>query len=466
MKTKIDNEQFDTLLQPTEWRFSASIVGLVEYFKYHNIEYRCLYDTDEIPENAVLGFDGIMYNQNDINEERYLEFAESYFQIDMTHRQILNILEDDEFDDEKIKLVNSLVAKKTVLKSTFSGKKFDGSNRNDFVNAINSARSKIVKDIFKNGKNLYSNYCNKNLLLSSENPHCRLLGYNVDEGRKTKFLSFAFTKDTFVGCDIPEFDFIPFAFSKTYESYFINNNFSVQSLLKTKQYLDDNLDKVESTNSRNKLFILLKSSGDFINYDVEIISKSRDEEIYKTMFVRYNYLKALKNISSNKISFKYQVSDNYWFDLEKEVYEHCLNGILLDDLIEQMLKMYFNDVNKSNVRYCTTVLVELNESWKGNLLMKEIDMAKKMGYVVSCNLIQQKKANKVISYKQKIIGALVAHDYDRVNEVILSLAAYVGMEFAFAYPLFENPEENKNIAFAFANALTDNKKTDDAEKEN
>jgi CRISPR-associated protein Cst1 len=148
------------------------------------------------------------------------------------------------------------------------------------------------------------------------------------------------------------------------------------------------------------------------------------------------------------------------------VYEHCLNGILLDDLIEQMLKMYFNDVNKSNVRYCTTVLVELNESWKGNLLMKEIDMAKKMGYVVSCNLIQQKKANKVISYKQKIIGALVAHDYDRVNEVILSLAAYVGMEFAFAYPLFENPEENKNIAFAFANALTDNKKTDDAEKEN
>lgn len=87
--------------------------------------------------------------------------------------------------------------------------------------------------------------------------------------------------------------------------------------------------------------------------------------------------------------------------------------------------------------------------------MNEIDMARKMGFIVSQELIKQKRGTKVISYKQKIIGALVAHDYDRMNEVILSLAAYVGMEFAFAYPLFENPEENKNIAFSFANALTD-----------
>jgi CRISPR-associated protein Cst1 len=437
------------------------------YFKYHNIDFQCLYDADEIPKNAITGFDGIMYNQSDIEENKYLEFVEHYFESDMTHLQILNILENDEFDEQKVSLVNSLVNKKTVLKSLFSDKKFDGKNKDYYVNQINSNRLKIVKEIFRFGQNLYSDYSNKNLLFTQDNAHCRLLGYTVDEGRKTKYLGFCFSKESFVANDIPEFDFIPFAFSKTYESYFINNNFSIQSLVKTKQYLDDNLSKVETKNPRNKLYILLKSSGDFINYDVEVVSKSIDEDVYKTMFIRYKYLKALKSINANRISFKWQLAEGYWFDLEKEVYEHCLNGVYLDDIIERMLKYYFiKDVNKGNIKYCTDVLVNLNESWKGNLLMKEIDMAKKMGYLVSCNLISQKKGNKVISYKQKIIGALVAHDYDRVNEVILSLAAYVGMEFAFAYPLFENPEENKNIAFAFANALTDTKKSDDTVKEN
>ena len=63
-----------------------------------------------------------------------------------------------------------------------------------------------------------------------------------------------------------------------------------------------------------------------------------------------------------------------------------------------------------------------------------------------------KSSNKINSYKQKIISALCAHD-DRAKEIILSLSAYVGMEFSFFYTFLENAEENKDLAFAFASAL-------------
>lgn len=68
-------------------------------------------------------------------------------------------------------------------------------------------------------------------------------------------------------------------------------------------------------------------------------------------------------------------------------------------------------------------------------------------------LIEMKSSNKINSYKQKIISALCAHDYDRAKEIILSLSAYVGMEFSFFYTFLENAEENKDLAFAFASAL-------------
>lgn len=469
MKIKINNSKYDTVLQPTEWRYSAAIVGLVQYLDFFDYEHEYLNNMPEKPEGIISGFDGVAYNQCDVNEEHFLEFAEQYFSEDMTHLEILKILEEDEFDEEKIKRVNELSKKKTVLKNIFGKAKFNGTNKDCFINAINENRQKIIKEIFRYGQNLYANFCNSNLLLTEENPHCRLVGYNVDEGRKTKYLGFCFSKDSFVANDIPEFDFIPFAFSKTYESYFINNNFDIRALVRTQQVLSDRLNNTEGTNPRTKLLTVLKNSDDFIDYDVEIITKNRGEDCYKTLFVRYGNLKALKNISEQHLSFKYKFNDNYWLDVEKEVYERCLNGVLLDDLIEVMLKLYFNknlEKTKGIVRYKTELLIDINKQWKGDSKMNEINSAKKMGYIISQKLLEQKKENKVISYKQKIIGALVAHDYDRMNEVILSLAAYVGMEFNFAYPLFEAPEENKNIAFAFANALTDTKSDINKTEEN
>lgn len=456
MKTKIDYFDYDTLLQPTDWRFAAAVVGLCEYFDYFGIVYKVLYDVEEKPDNYIHGFDGIIYKSEDITEEKYLEFAENYFEKYMTHKNILNILESQEFSEEQIKLVNDLVKSKTVLKGLFDKIKFDGTNKDIFISTIEENRAEIIKNIFKNGNNLYKNYCNERLIFTEDNSTCRLRGYNVDKDRKTSNLGFCFSKESFESNDILEFDFIPFAFSNSdmRETYFVNNNFSVKSLTQTNYAFSNQLSSTENKDDKNKLMLVLQNSKDYISYDVEIISKSQDKAYYETFFVRLERLKKLRELSGKSLNFVKKINDDYWFNLEKEVYMRCLNNVLLDDVILMMLKFYFDDnAGKGYIKSRTDMLIDINVSWKGNEIMDEIKSAKSCGFLTSKKLIEMKSSNKINSYKQKIISALCAHDYDRAKEIILSLSAYVGMEFSFFYTFLENAEENKDLAFAFASAL-------------
>lgn len=456
MKTKIDYFDYDTLLQPTDWRFAAAVVGLCKFFDYFGIDYKVLYDVEEKPDNYIHGFDGIIYKSEDITEEKYLEFAENYFEKYMTHKNILNILESQEFSEEQIKLVNDLVKSKTVLKGLFDKIKFDGTNKDIFISTIEENRAEIIKNIFKNGNNLYKNYCNERLIFTEDNSTCRLRGYNVDKDRKTNNLGFCFSKESFESNDILEFDFIPFAFSNSdmRETYFVNNNFSVKSLTQTNYAFSNQLSSTENKDDKNKLMLVLQNSKDYISYDVEIISKSQDKAYYETFFVRLERLKKLRELSGKSLNFVKKINDDYWFNLEKEVYMRCLNNVLLDDVILMMLKFYFDDnAVKGYIKSRTDMLIDINVSWKGNEIMDEIKSAKSCGFLTSKKLIEMKSSNKINSYKQKIISALCAHDYDRAKEIILSLSAYVGMEFSFFYTFLENAEENKDLAFAFASAL-------------
>lgn len=456
MKTKIDYFDYDTLLQPTDWRFAAAVVGLCKYFDYFGIVYKVLYDVEEKPDNYIHGFDGIIYKSEDITEEKYLEFAENYFEKYMTHKNILNILESQEFSEEQIKLVNDLVKSKTVLKGLFDKIKFNGTNKDIFISTIEENRAEIIKNIFKNGNNLYKNYCNERLIFTEDNSTCRLRGYNVDKDRKTSNLGFCFSKESFESNDILEFDFIPFAFSNPdmREAYFVNNNFSVKSLTQTNYAFSNQLSSTENKDDKNKLMLVLQNSKDYISYDVEIISKSQDKAYYETFFVRLERLKKLRELSGKSLNFVKKINDDYWFNLEKEVYMRCLNNVLLDDVILMMLKFYFDDnAGKGYIKSRTDMLIDINVSWKGNEIMDEIKSAKSCGFLTSKKLIEMKSSNKINSYKQKIISALCAHDYDRTKEIILSLSAYVGMEFSFFYTFLENAEENKDLAFAFASAL-------------
>lgn len=456
MKTKIDYFDYDTLLQPTDWRFAAAVVGLCKYFDYFGIDYKVLYDVEEKPDNYIHGFDGIIYKSEDITEEKYLELAENYFEKYMTHKNILNILESQEFSEEQIKLVNDLVKSKTVLKGLLGKTKFDGTNKDIFISTIEENRAEIIKNIFKNGNNLYKNYCNERLIFTEDNSTCRLRGYNVDKDRKTSNLGFCFSKESFENNDILEFDFIPFAFSNSdmRETYFVNNNFSIKSLTQTNYAFSNQLSNTENKDDKNKLMLVLQNSKDYISYDVEIISKSQDKAYYETFFVRLERLKKLRELSGKSLNFVKKINDDYWFNLEKEVYMRCLNNVLLDDVILMMLKFYFDDnAVKGYIKSRTDMLIDINVSWKGNDIMDEIKSAKSCGFLTSKKLIEMKSSNKINSYKQKIISALCAHDYDRAKEIILSLSAYVGMEFSFFYTFLENAEENKDLAFAFASAL-------------
>ena len=456
MKTKIDYFDYDTLLQPTDWRFAAAVVGLCKYFDYFGIDYKVLCDVEEKPDNYIHGFDGIIYKSEDITEEKYLEFAENYFEKYMTHKNILNILESQEFSEEQIKLVNDLVKSKTVLKGLFDKIKFDGTNKDIFISTIEENRAEIIKNIFKNGNNLYKNYCNERLIFTEDNSTCRLRGYNVDKDRKTSNLGFCFSKESFESNDILEFDFIPFAFSNSdmRETYFVNNNFSVKSLTQTNYAFSNQLSSTENKDDKNKLMLVLQNSKDYISYDVEIISKSQDKAYYETFFVRLERLKKLRELSGKSLNFVKKINDDYWFNLEKEVYMRCLNNVLLDDVFLMLLKFFFVDnAVKGYIKSSTDMLLDINVSWKGNDIMDEIKSAKSCGFLTSKKLIEMKSSNKINSYKQKIISALCAHDYDRAKEIILSLSAYVGMEFSFFYTFLENAEENKDLAFAFASAL-------------
>ena len=458
MKTNVDYKGYDTLIQPTDWRYSAACLGLHRFLSYSGFDYMLLNDCEDTVDGAIYGFDGILYHSSDLTEENYLLFAENFFKKDMTHLTILSMLENAEFTDENIKTINDLIKSKTVLKKLVGKIKFDGTNKDVISNLINENRFEIIKSIFRYGKNLYSDYCNSNLLLTDSNNHCRLVGYSVDEGRKTRFLGFCFSKESVDCNDEIEFDFIPFAFSNSemYETYFVNNNYSIKELVKTNDTLSERLRDNEKKNSKTRLLSVLQQADNFINYDVEIIEKNRDNDYYSTLFVRTERLRALKQLSDKSLSFTYKIAEDYWLNLEKEVFERCLNNVLLDDLIERMLKISLDsgEVNKTTVRFRTNTLVDINVSWKGSMIMSELENAKKLGFVVSQKLIEKRGKNKISSYQQRIISALVAHDYDRVKEVLLSLSAYSGVEFAFFYKFLEDAEQYKDLAFAFASSLT------------
>ena len=473
MKQKTDYQGYDTLLQLSDWRYSAAALGLWEYLdfcdsKYERLDYKILSDmeeSNELTKDAIKGLDGILYHSEDITETRYLDFVEYKFKSEMTHCSILEIIRKGTFDDEDIKKVNEMVKSKSVLKNLLGKVKFNSENSDQYVDIIQKNRYNIIKEIYRYSPMMYRGFNNTNLLLTEENPHCRLQGYNVDEGRKSKYVGYAFDKDTFVGNDCIEFDFIPFAFSNTRESYFINNNFDLKTLKQTNGKFMEAINGSEEKNSRTKLYLALKNSSDYIRYDVEIIIKPRDAEQYQTLFVRADRLRALQELKSDNLKFNYKITDDYYFNLENEVYDRCLNNEMLDSCIEFMLKLGTdNNEQGKAARVQTSKIIDINEKWRGESIMSDneklnIKSARAAGYSASEWFMDNDGENKLKSYKQKLISSIVAHDYDRMNEILLNLSSYTGKELTFAYKLFEDPENNVNLAYAFANALTPEIKT-------
>ncbi|MCT4545110.1 MAG: type I CRISPR-associated protein Cas8a1/Csx8 [Vallitalea sp.] len=438
MKSIIENGEFNTKMETSDWRYSASIVGLIKYFDYLvSMGYDMESDLYAIDDDVIL------YDREKITEERYLLFAEHYFEKAMHHRIVEQILNNSEFTDEQIKLVNDKLKANSIMKKVFKGDKFTGENKESILEKIMKNRLLLIKETYRSGKSLYANYSNTNSLFVDTGSICRILNYNIDQGKKSKSISYNWNFKTYKFEDEKEFDFIPFAFSKSYEAFFINNNYSIKQLLNANNLISN------SDNPRSTLFCDMKNSADFIDFDVEVVIKNRDCDYFETLYIRKDAIKIFKKIENYKaIKMKYKVTDNYYMHFEKEVTNRILNNIKLDSLIEMLLK------SKLNYTYNLKTLIKINTIiYGGDKMNKQM----KSAYASAKRVMKEIPENKVDSYKQKLISAITFKDYERFCEILLQLSSYSGIVFHFAYDLFSDFEGNKNIAYTFINAL--NKET-------
>lgn len=477
MKVTLENQEYDTLLLPIEWRFSAALTGLQRFFEFvEETEGQKLYSETNREEDGSLAvyseiggyIEGIKYNRSELTEKRYLRFCEAFFSGDMQHVCAERILKaTSEYSKEQIDRINSLLTGQeanTVLKNKFGKCKFDGTNQDEFLAVIEENRLEIIRETFRY-KHLYKNYANENKLFSEQNPHCRLRGYDLDATKKSKSTAYRFDKDSFLAQDCFEFDFIPFAFTNSSpEAFFINNNFSIRDLMKCNDKIKDEMEKKEAVQDnkiirdrgQTKLIKVMLQAYDYFNFDVEVIVKKRDANGFETFFIRRNALRALKDIyEKHDIHFVYQYSSGHYLNVEEEVICCCVNNLYLDSLLERLL------IISREEEYASVIihrLLEINVDWKGDTGMSEvITRAKNAGYHVGKLIIAKSGENKAKSYKNKLINAIVAHDYDRVLEIMLQMSGYIDSEIRVIYDMLEHKEECSDIAISFTNALLQSK---------
>ena len=464
MKTILENNtDFNVKLEPSDWRFSAAIVGLLEYFEY----------IDPLETSYKVEDEYILYNSELITKENYLKFVEKKYGENLHHKYVEHYNQDNNENDNTyiIKSINEKLSGNTIMKKIFKKIKFDGTNRDEILSLVNKHREELILETFRNKSDMYKNYCNTNQLFNENQKYCRLVGYYIDAPKKGKSTGFGFNMSSFVGQDIQEFDFIPFAFINDRESLFINDNYEINRLTSAKQVFQEKIKAdIENLELENKyrgikysLFKGIIESSDFIEYDVEVIVKDRDKDYFETLYIRKQSIDILKKINERKIDynslcFSYKINDNYYIDIYKKVMECILNNTLLDDVIDLLLK------EKKNY-YTVYQLININDLIRGEKIMD--DKIRKIIHACANEVRNKIPENKLESYRQKLTSSIIFKDYDRVCQILLQLSGYSDVYFSFADELFMDFEKNKDIAYTFINALgKSNKINENTNKQN
>lgn len=455
-------------LEPFDWRYSAAIVGLRKYLEWLGV--------DEEP-NLIITEDTLEYNKKYLDKEDFLKFAEYYFKDDMHHIEIENKLKEKNPTEDQINIVNEKMKANTILKNKFKKIKFDGHNQDEIQNIIDQNREEIICETFRNKNNLYKNYCNPNQLFKDKQECCRLNGYYIDMPKKGKSISYAFDKSNYVGNDIPEFDFIPFAFSGCREKFFINDNVDLNRLQKTnnqwtrtvKSQMEEAKQKNERVNTKRIFIDCLIEAKDFLQSDIEIIVKKPERAYFETLYLRKESLEILKNMKSyyKAFCFSIKISDDYWINILNEVFDAVVNFTLLDDLINKLLK----DSREEGNSYVISKLLKVNvEIKKGDEKMKNTIKA---AFACAKQIVDKKDGNKprvsdtkLKSYCTKLINAIILDDYDQFQKILINLSNYAEVPCGFAYDLFEDFEGNKEIAYTFVNSLNRYKNNNQEGKDN
>ena len=454
-------------LEPFDWRYSTAIVGLRKYLEWLG--------TEE-PE-LIITEDTLEYNRKYLNKSEFLKFAEYYFKDDMHHIEIENKLKEKDPTEDQINIVNEKMKANTILKNKFKKIKFDGHNQDEIQNIIDQNREEIICETFRNKNNLYKNYCNPNQLFKDKQECCRLNGYYIDMPKKGKSISYAFDKSNYVGNDIPEFDFIPFAFSGCREKFFINDNVDLNRLQKTnnqwtrtvKSQMEEAKQKNERINTKRIFIDCLIEAKDFLQSDIEIIVKKPERAYFETLYLRKESLEILKNMKSyyKAFCFSIKISDDYWINILNEVFDAVVNLTLLDNLINKLLK----DSREGGNSYVISKLLKVNvEIKKGDEKMKN---TMKAAFACAKQIVDKKDGNKprvsdtkLKSYCTKLINAIILDDYDQFQKILINLSNYAEVPCGFAYDLFEDFEGNKEIAYTFVNSLNRYKNNNQEGKDN
>lgn len=448
-------EVFDSSLEAYDWRYSAAIVGLYRYLNRFELPF----NKDEIMSREEQ--DCLRYNRGDITEERYLQFAEEFYGEEFQHKKAERMLMQDSFEEDTIKEINALLTDNKILKKHFTKEKFDGTNKDSILKKINENRAEIIKETFRYKTNMYRNYCNTNQLFCEGQVVCRVNGYYVDWGKKGKSASYGFDSNRFLGRDILEFDFIPFAFTENMDGYFINYSTTILDLVNSNNKMRKALERAKSDakdagkriSIKQVLFEELIHASDYFNYDVELIMKQRNQEYFETLFLRKSSIsifKSMKTWSSKRVfqqSFK--VTDDYYRFALQEVMDAIMNMTALDDLIQFVLKQ---QEKAPSYGVLLTSLISVNTKIYRTLYGGE-KMNKKAIKECAREIALNVEENKLSTYRTKLTSSLVFRDYSRVCEILLQLSNYAKVSLDCMLHVFEDCEKNKNSVYLFVACL-------------
>ncbi len=453
------SSKFDTEVKPLDWRYSAAIVGL---YKYLNFVGDKGYDFE-------IAHDALRFNRELITEEDYLEFVEDFYKEELPHLKLEHIISRKDSSADQEETANKLLKANSIMKKVFGKMKFDGRNGQEIQKVLDDNRMAIIKETFRNKSNMYANFANTGQLLKDTQACCRLWGYYIDGGRKSKSISYNFNVNNFVYEDSVLFDFIPFAFVGDREVLFINNNASVEQLIDSNITFENlvqqeiSLEDSKTKNARKVLFKSIQKSADFLKRDVEVIVKNRENAFYETMYIRKDSIEVIKAIKVYKpFCFSLKLNENYYINVQKEVMDCILNLARTDWLIELFLKKKSersNAVDKEQQafhEYLISLFISINQliCKGGEEMNKSMRSAYACAKEVVKVLVKNNQENKLVSYRQKLTSAVIFKDYNRYCNILLQLSNYTGVVFDFAYNLFEDFEENKDVAYTFINALT------------
>lgn len=465
-----NNQKFNRRICPSDWRFSASIVGMIRFFEEEEIEF-------DISEDGFY----LYYNYEDVseeNDEKYFDYVEKTYHDSLHHTVLEDLLRINDKSEEQIKIIKEKMNGNSIMKKVLKGIDFEDDK--NILEKISENREDIIRDTFKNAKFGYAKFANSNKIRSEEGKVCRLNGYYVDTSRKTKSIGFAFDDKTRNYNDFIEFDFIPFAFTQDRESVFINNNISIRNLIKSNTDILSNNQNTEklshklNKNFRSEVFYNFNEASTFIDYDVEVILKSQDNDYFETIFVRKEAIEIFESISkidSEKqyiqkvLKYKIIINDDYYIDILNYVTNSVLNLQVLDKLIVFLFRYKFNIKSNDNKRaeksdygFLISQLIRVNkliyrklyDGGDNNMTYKNVYESAEE---VKRKLKEKNMENKLGSYRSKLIGALTANDKDRFIIVLLNLSSYAQVQFDFLTLLTKDFDLYKNVAFDFVSKL-------------